>query len=62
MSPVTIAVGSEFFDRLADGRYERCVLQPTTGEEPDRHAAARGGTGEFYRRPGHRHQRRPAPG
>jgi hypothetical protein len=25
------------------------VLLPTTGDEPDRHAAARGGMGEFYR-------------
>lgn len=27
---------------------QRCVLQHTTGDEPDRHASARGGTGEFY--------------
>lgn len=45
---VTVKVGDVFFDKLADGRYERCVLQKTTGDEPDRHAAARGGTGEFY--------------
>jgi len=46
--PVTVKVGDVFFDKLEDGRYERCVLRATTGAEPDRHAAARGGTGEFY--------------
>lgn len=45
----TIRPGEVFYDRLPDGRYERCVLQPTTDETPDRHTAARGGTGEFYR-------------
>lgn len=45
----TIKPGETFFDHLPDGRYEKCVLLPTTGDEPDRHAAARGGTGEFYR-------------
>ena len=46
--PITVKVGDVFFDKLEDGRYERCILQHTTGDEPDRHAAARGGTGEFY--------------
>jgi len=45
----TIAPGEVFFDRLDDGRYEKCILQKTDGSEPDRMAAARGGTGEFYR-------------
>jgi hypothetical protein len=45
---MTVKVGDVFFDKLEDGRYERCVLQATTGDEPDRRAAARGGTGEFY--------------
>ena len=45
----TIEPGQEFFDKLDDGRYERCVLQKTDGAEPDRHAAARGGTGEFFK-------------
>ncbi len=45
----TVKVGDEFYDKLPDGRYERCVLQKTDGTEPDRRAAARGGTGEFYR-------------
>ena len=46
--PMTVKVGDVFFDKLEDGRYERCVLQATTGDEPDRRAAARGGTGEFF--------------
>lgn len=46
--PISVKVGDVFFDKLGDGRYERCVLQRTTGDEPDRRAAARGGTGEFY--------------
>ena len=45
---MTINPGDTFYDKLDDGRYERCVLQPTTDDTPDRHAAARGGTGEFY--------------
>lgn len=45
----TVSVGEEFYDILPDGRYERCILQKTDGSEPDRHASARGGTGEFYR-------------
>ena len=45
----TIKPGDTFFDILPDGRYERCVLLQTDGSEPDRHAAARGGSGEFYR-------------
>lgn len=44
-----IKPGDVFFDKLPDGRYERCILQPTTGETPDRARAARGGTGVFYR-------------
>jgi hypothetical protein len=46
--PITVNVGEVFFDKLEDGRYERCILQAMTDDEPDRHAAARGGTGEFY--------------
>jgi len=34
----TIKPGETFFDHLPDGRYEKCVLLPTTGDEPDRHA------------------------
>lgn len=45
----SIKPGDVFFDKLPDGRYEKCVLQATTIDTPDRHAAARGGTGEFYR-------------
>jgi hypothetical protein len=45
---MTIEPGDTFYDKLDDGRYERCVLQATTDDTPDRHAAARGGTGEFY--------------
>jgi len=45
-----ISPGEVFYDVLPDGRYERCVLQKTDGSETDRHAAARGGTGEFYRK------------
>jgi hypothetical protein len=45
----TVSPGETFYDKLPDGRYERCVLQPTTKDTPDRKAAARGGTGEFYR-------------
>jgi hypothetical protein len=45
----TIEPGQMFYDKLPDGRYERCVLQPTTVGTPDRKAAARGGTGEFYK-------------
>lgn len=45
----TIKPGDVFFDKLPDGTYEKCVLQMTTEDTPDRHAAARGGTGEFYR-------------
>lgn len=44
-----IQPGDTFFDILPDGRYERCVLRHTTDDTPDRQAAARGGTGEFYR-------------
>ena len=46
----TIKPGDVFFDKLDDGRYEKCILQPTTEDTPNRMAAARGGTGEFYRR------------
>lgn len=42
--------GDVFFDKLPDGRYERCILQLTTDDTPDRHKAARGGTGQFYER------------
>jgi hypothetical protein len=45
---MTISPGDTFYDKLDDGRYERCVLVATTDDTPDRHAAARGGTGEFY--------------
>jgi len=45
----TIKPGDIFFDKLLDGRYEKCILQSTTIDMPDRHTAARGGTGEFYR-------------
>jgi hypothetical protein len=45
-----ISPGDTFYDKLPDGRYEKCILQPTTDETPDRMNAARGGTGEFYRR------------
>lgn len=45
----SIKPGDVFYDKLDDGRYEKCVLKMTTPETPDRHAAARGGTGEFYR-------------
>jgi hypothetical protein len=46
---VKILPGEEFFDRLEDGRYERCVLRelPPEGRTKE---AARGGTGEFFRR------------
>jgi hypothetical protein len=46
---ITISPGDTFYDKLPDGRYEKCVLQQTTNDTPDRHAAARGGTGEFFR-------------
>lgn len=45
----TIKPGDVFFDKLSDGRYEKCVLQETTVDTLNRHAAARGGTGEFYK-------------
>lgn len=46
----SIKPGDVFYDRLPNGLYEKCVLQATTTETPDRHKAARGGTGEFYRK------------
>jgi hypothetical protein len=45
----SVSPGDTFYDKLPDGRYEKCVLQKTDGSEPDRHAAARGGTGQFFR-------------
>lgn len=46
---VSIQPGEVYYDILPDGRYERCVLQPTTEDTPNRTAAARGGTGQFFR-------------
>lgn len=45
----TIKPGDIFFDKLPDGRYEKCILRSTAVDTLDRHVAARGGTGEFYR-------------
>lgn len=45
----TIKPGDIFFDKLPDGRYEKCILQATTEDTPNRAVVARGGTGEFYR-------------
>lgn len=47
---MTVAVkpGDVFFDKLDDGRYERCVLQPTDDGTPNREKVARGGTGQFF--------------
>lgn len=47
---VRISPGDVYFDALPDGRFERCILRATTPDTPDREAAARGGTGEFFRR------------
>lgn len=41
--------GEVYFDRLDSGLYEKCVLQKTAADTPDRMTAARGGTGEFYK-------------
>lgn len=46
----SVRPGEVFYDKLPDGRYERCVLQPTTDTTPDRFNVARGGTGVLYRR------------
>ena len=45
----TVEPGEVFFDRLDNGLYEKCVLQATAVGTPDRHKAARGGTGIYYR-------------
>lgn len=41
----TVSPGEVFYDRLSDGRYEKCILGPAeaTGE------AKRGGTGQFFK-------------
>lgn len=44
-----IKPGDIFFDKLDNNKWERCILQETTLETPDRNKIARGGTGEFYR-------------
>lgn len=43
-----IKPGDEFYDKLSDGRYEKCILRDIHQDDPDRHAKARGGTGEIF--------------
>ncbi|OPZ34166.1 MAG: hypothetical protein BWY99_02635 [Synergistetes bacterium ADurb.BinA166] len=45
---VEIHPGETFFDKMPDGRFEKCILRKLPDGERDK-AAARGGTGEFFR-------------